>query len=71
MEQFTICLSAVVILLLNGMEGFSVGGGALLDRPFMVSKEYMCCVCDPSVHIYVPSIGLVCVCRKLPPHLEV
>ena len=30
-KQFTICLGVVVILLLNVMEVFSVGGGALLD----------------------------------------
>ena len=31
----------------------------------------MCCDCDPSVHLDVPSIGLVfvCVCRMLSPHL--
>ena len=32
-EQFAICLGVVVILLLNVMVVFSVGGGALLDRP--------------------------------------
>ena len=31
-KQFAICLDVVVILLLNVMEVFSVGGGALLDR---------------------------------------
>ena len=35
-KQFAICLGVVVILLLNLMEVFSVGGGALLDRPSMV-----------------------------------
>ena len=32
------------------------GGGALLDRS---SKECVCCACDPSVHLSVPSIGFV------------
>ena len=35
-KQFAICLGVVVILLLNVMEVFSVGGDALLDRPCMV-----------------------------------
>ena len=30
-KQFVICLGVVAILLLNVMEVFSVGGGALLD----------------------------------------
>ena len=35
-KQFAICLDIATILLLNVMEVFSVGGGALLDRPSMV-----------------------------------
>ena len=71
-KQFAICLGVVVILLLNVMEVFSVGGGALLDRPCMVFKECACCACDPSVHLSVRSIGFVYgfVCRKLFPHLR-
>ena len=66
----------VVILLLNVMEVFSVSGYALLDRPCMVfQKKCSCCVdvCDPSVHLSVPSTGFVYVfvCRKLSPHLSV
>ena len=34
--QFAMCLGVVAVLLLNVMDVFSVGGGALLDRPFMV-----------------------------------
>ena len=30
-----------------------------------------CCACDPSMHLSVPSIGFVFVCRKLSPHLIV
>ena len=37
-------LGVVVILLLNVMEVLSVGGGALLDKPFMVFKK-MCMLC--------------------------
>ena len=43
-KQFAICLGAVAILLLNVMEVFSVGGGALLDRPCMVLHR-MCVLC--------------------------
>ena len=43
-KQFAICLGVVVILLLNGMEVFSVGGGALLDIRCMVF-ERMCVFC--------------------------
>ena len=43
-KQFAICLGVVVILLLNVMEVFSVGGGALLERPCM-SVQRMCVLC--------------------------
>ena len=63
-----------VIVLFNVMKVFSVGGGGgvLLDIPFMAFKECVCCACDPSVHLSVPSICLiyVYVCRKSP-HLRV
>ena len=69
------CLGVVTILLLNAMDVFSVGGGVLLDRHDHVwsSKECMCCACDPSVHLSVPSIGFdyVFVCRKLSPYVRV
>ena len=39
------CLGVVAILFLNVMEVFSVGGGALLDRPCMVFQEmYVLCL---------------------------
>ena len=38
-KQFAICLGVVAILLLTVMEVFSVGGGALLDRPCMVFQR--------------------------------
>ena len=37
-KQFAICLGVFVILLLNVMDLFSVAGGALLDRPCMVTS---------------------------------
>ena len=43
-KQFAICLGTVVILLLNVVEVFNVGVGALLDRPCMVSQR-MCVLC--------------------------
>ena len=44
MKQFAICLRVVVILLLNVMELFSVGGGALLDKSCMAFQR-MCVLC--------------------------
>ena len=41
-KQFAICLGVVVILLLNVMEVFSVGGDALLDRPCIVYQISVC-----------------------------
>ena len=41
------CLGVVAILLLNVVDGFSVCGGALLDKPCMVFQR-VCCVCVPS-----------------------
>ena len=32
------------------------------------SIEWVCCTCDPSVHLDVPSIIFVCVCQKLSSH---
>ena len=43
-KQFAICLGVGVILLLIVMEVFSVGGGALLDRPCMVFQR-VCVLC--------------------------
>ena len=36
------------------------------------SNEYVCCACNPSVYLSVPSIGFVYVfvCPKLSPHLR-
>ena len=43
-KQFAICLGVIIILLMNVMEVFSVGRGALLDRPCMVFQR-MCVLC--------------------------
>ena len=43
-KHSTICLGVVAILLLNVIDVFSVGGGALLDRPCMVFQR-MCVLC--------------------------
>ena len=43
-EKIPNILGVVVILLLNVMDVFSVGGGALLDRPCMVFQR-MCVLC--------------------------
>ena len=73
MKQFAICLSVVVILLLNVMEVFSVGGGALLDRPCMVFHR-MCVLClgfQCTSKCSFPMFCLCFVCRKLSPNLIV
>ena len=44
LKQFAICLDVVAIFLLNIMDVFSVGGGALLDIPCMVFQR-MCVLC--------------------------
>ena len=38
-KQFAICFGVVVILLMNVMEVFRVGGGALLDASCMVLQR--------------------------------
>ena len=43
-KQFVMCLGVVDVLLLNVMDVFSVGGGALLDRLCMVFHR-MCVLC--------------------------
>ena len=43
-KQFTMCFGVVAVLLLNVMDVFSVGGGALLDRLCMVFHR-MCVLC--------------------------
>ena len=46
-KQFAMCLGVVAILLLNGMEVFSVCDGTLLDRPCMFFQRVcVCCACD-------------------------
>ena len=43
-KQFAMCLGVVAVLLLNVMDVFSVGEGALLDRPCMVFQR-ICVLC--------------------------
>ena len=43
-KQFAMCLGVVAVLLLNVMDVFSVGGGALLARPCMIFHR-MCVLC--------------------------
>ena len=71
-KQFAMCLGVVAIVLLNVMDMFSVGGGALLDRRCMDFQRMCRCACDPSMYLSVLSIGFVgvFVCRNLSPHLR-
>ena len=43
-KQFAMCLGVAAILPLNVMDAFSVCGGALLDRPWMVFQR-VCVLC--------------------------
>ena len=43
-KEFAMCLGVVAIVLLNVMDVFSVGGGALLDRPCMIFQK-VCVLC--------------------------
>ena len=43
-KQFSMCLGVVAVLLLIVMDVFSVGEGAMLDRPCMVF-HIMCVLC--------------------------
>ena len=72
-KQFAKCLGVVVILLLNVMDVFSVGGGGLLDILCMVLQRMrvLClssqCVSKYSIHTFC----LCFLCRKLSPYLRV
>ena len=43
-KQFAMCLGVLTVLFCEAMDVFSVGGGALLDRPCMVFHR-MCVLC--------------------------
>ena len=58
-KHFAICLGGVVILLLNVMEVFSVGGGDLLDRLYMVFQR-TCVLCMSSQCTYKCSFHRFC-----------
>ena len=58
-KQFAMCLGVVDVLLLNVMDVFSVGGGALWS-----STECAYCSCDLSKHLSVPSISLFVFCMS-------
>ena len=60
-KQFAMCLGVVAILLLNVMEVFIVGGGALLDRPCMVFQS-ICVLCLWSQCSSKCSFNRFCLC---------
>ena len=60
-KRFAICLSVVAILLLNVMDVFSVGEGALLGRPCMVFQR-MCVLCLLSQCASKCSFHRFCLC---------
>ena len=55
-KQFAMCLGVVAVLLLNVMDVFRVGGGALLDRSCMVFHRMLClcsqCASKCSFHMF-------------------
>ena len=65
-ELFAMRLGVVAILLLNVMEVW-VEVLCWIDHVWS-SKECVCCACDTSVHISVPSI---CLCFCMSVHLSV
>ena len=60
-KQFAMCLGVVAVLLLNVMDVFSVGGGALLDMPRMVFHR-RCVLCLWSQCAYKCSFHMFCLC---------
>ena len=51
MDLFVLCVTCVEVLI--------VGGGSLLDKPCMVFRRMcVCCACDLSMHVDVPSKGI-------------
>ena len=66
-KQFAICLSGVVILLLNVIDLFSMIGGVMLDSPTSVCVVPLIPVCDRILLPYVLFVicmaeGITCVC---------
>ena len=62
-EQFSICLG-VIVTLLSILWKYRLWVEVLrwIDLVWS-SKECVCCVCDPNVHLNVPFIDVVCVCH--------
>ena len=60
LNEFAICVGEVNVFSLKVMVLFWVVFFYWLIR-VLSSKEYVCCVCDPSVCLCVPSICLICV----------
>ena len=72
-KQLAICLGVVVILLLDVMEVFNVGGCALLDRPCVVFQR-ICVLCLGSQCTSKCSFHWFCLCfcvSESSPHLRV
>ena len=62
MNRFVLCVACLTVFVNCLVIQFAI----YLDMVVILLlnvKEYVCCACDPSVHIGVPSIGCVCVCR--------
>ena len=62
LNVFAICVGEVSIFSLKFMVLFLCCVGVVLASPCIVlySKEYVCCICDPSVCLGVPSICQIC-----------
>ena len=69
LNAFAICVGEVTVFSLKVIVLFLGCVGVLLVFCWIIrvlsSKEYVCCVCDPSVCLGIPSICLVCVRNHL------
>ena len=61
LNAFAICVGEVNVFSSKVMVLFVGCVGFLLANRVLSSKEYVCCVCDPSVCLGVPSICQICV----------
>ena len=62
LTAFAICVGEVSVFSLKVMVLFLGCVGVFWLVRVLSSKEYVCCFCDPSVCLGIPSICQICVC---------